>query len=370
MKIRRSPRRCAKPHSTRSSSLSSPDAARARRGGHRPIRGVRHAALRRRPPVRRRARTGALGAGAAHPAAAALVIADPEYNYSVPGPLRTRSIGCRARGRCRGAGAASISCRRRRRDRRNPRAVADAHPLEGCGAMVFPDMFALAHADKAFADDGSLVDAAMANRFANRSWDSIGWRRRWRRCAAAKRTARRASGSGNRRALEGERRPGTRRRATEMMMRNPRRTATRSRRLSVRRVLPAVERAWSGRSSSSITWGRPTSTPGHGHRRAAASAHRPRDGDVPVRGRDHASRQPRLGAADPPGRRELDDRRARHRALRAHAARACARPARALARHPDRGWRCRRARGGRAALRALRTAETPPERRAAGASCA
>jgi len=37
-------------------------------------------------------------------------------------------------------------------------------PLEGCGALVFPDMFALAHADRAFAADGSLLDAALAER--------------------------------------------------------------------------------------------------------------------------------------------------------------------------------------------------------------
>jgi hypothetical protein len=37
-------------------------------------------------------------------------------------------------------------------------------PLEGCGALVFPDMFALAHADKAFAADGNLHDAALMER--------------------------------------------------------------------------------------------------------------------------------------------------------------------------------------------------------------
>jgi NAD(P)H-dependent FMN reductase len=37
-------------------------------------------------------------------------------------------------------------------------------PLEGCGALVFPDMFALAHADKAFAADGTLHDAALLER--------------------------------------------------------------------------------------------------------------------------------------------------------------------------------------------------------------
>src|SRR5262249_41376384 len=37
-------------------------------------------------------------------------------------------------------------------------------PLEGCGALVFPDMFAVPHAGEAFAADGSLADAAHAER--------------------------------------------------------------------------------------------------------------------------------------------------------------------------------------------------------------
>ncbi len=40
---------------------------------------------------------------------------------------------------------------------------------------------------------------------------------------------------------------------------------------------------------------------GRGRRRAAAPAHRPRHGHLPLRGRVHASRQPGLCAADPPG---------------------------------------------------------------------
>ena len=38
-------------------------------------------------------------------------------------------------------------------------------PLEGCGALVVPDMFALAHANAAFQDDGTLRDSALAERF-------------------------------------------------------------------------------------------------------------------------------------------------------------------------------------------------------------
>jgi hypothetical protein len=37
-------------------------------------------------------------------------------------------------------------------------------PLEGCGALVFPDMFALPHANEAFDDAGALRDPALAER--------------------------------------------------------------------------------------------------------------------------------------------------------------------------------------------------------------
>lgn len=37
-------------------------------------------------------------------------------------------------------------------------------PLEGCGAIVFPDMFALAHAHEAFNEAGRLKDAGLAAR--------------------------------------------------------------------------------------------------------------------------------------------------------------------------------------------------------------
>jgi hypothetical protein len=37
-------------------------------------------------------------------------------------------------------------------------------PLEGCGALVFPDMFALPHANEAFDDAGRLRDPALAER--------------------------------------------------------------------------------------------------------------------------------------------------------------------------------------------------------------
>ena len=95
----------------------------------------------------------------------------------------------------------------------------------------------------------------------------------------------------------------------------------------VRRALPARERQLVGPFIffDQMGPGRIPDRAGAGC--AAAPAYRPVDRDLPVRGRDPAPRQPRLAAADPPGRRELDDRRARHRAFRAHR-RGAARPRR------------------------------------------
>ena len=62
---------------------------------------------------------------------------------------------------------------------------------------------------------------------------------------------------------------------------------------------------------------------------AAASAHRPADGELAVRGRDRAPRQRRQPRARAPGRAQPHDRRARHLALRGldarhdHACTAC-----------------------------------------------
>lgn len=98
-------------------------------------------------------------------AAHALVIANPEYNYSVAGPLKN-AIDWVSRARpmpWRGRSIYLVSA--------SPGAIGGIRglwqtriPLEGCGALVFPDMFALAHADKAFADDGSLTDGTTADR--------------------------------------------------------------------------------------------------------------------------------------------------------------------------------------------------------------
>ena len=87
-------------------------------------------------------------------------------------------------------------------------------------------------------------------------------------------------------------------------------------------------------------------------RRAAASAHRAVDGFVPVRRRDHASRQRGLRAADPAGRAQLDDGGSRNHPLRAFRASTCG--GRHDARHPGMGRAAPRARGNRALVLASR----------------
>ncbi len=98
-------------------------------------------------------------------AASALVIANPEYNYSIAGTLKN-AIDWVSRARpmpWRGRSVYLVAA--------SPGPIGGIRglwqtriPLEGCGALVFPDMFALAHADRAFAADGSLVEQASAER--------------------------------------------------------------------------------------------------------------------------------------------------------------------------------------------------------------
>jgi len=98
-------------------------------------------------------------------AAPAMVIASPEYNYSIAGPLKN-AIDWVSRARpmpWRGRSIYLVST--------SPGAIGGIRglwqtriPLEGCGALVFPDMFALAHGDRAFSPDGKLADAATADR--------------------------------------------------------------------------------------------------------------------------------------------------------------------------------------------------------------
>ena len=98
---------------------------------------------------------------------------------------------------------------------------------------------------------------------------------------------------------------------------------------TVRRLLPWRETPL-GRSLRLLRRDGARAVPRRGRaRRPASPPHRSRDGDLPVRGRDPASRQPRFSAGDPARRRQLDDRRPGHRALGTDAARvaAGARPA-------------------------------------------
>ena len=98
-------------------------------------------------------------------AASALVIANPEYNYSIAGPLKN-AIDWVSRARpmpWRGRSVYLASA--------SPGPIGGIRglwqtriPLEGCGALVFPDMFALPHAERAFAADGSLVEREVAER--------------------------------------------------------------------------------------------------------------------------------------------------------------------------------------------------------------
>jgi chromate reductase len=94
-----------------------------------------------------------------------ILIAAPEYNYSVAGPLKN-AIDWVSRARpmpWRGKSVFLMSA--------SPSPMGGIRglwqtriPLEGCGALVFPDMFALPHADEAFDDAGRLRDRALAER--------------------------------------------------------------------------------------------------------------------------------------------------------------------------------------------------------------
>ena len=97
--------------------------------------------------------------------AGALMIAVPEYNYSIPGPFKN-AIDWVSRARpmpWRGRAVYLISTA--------PSPMGGVRglwqtriPLEGCGAIVFPDMFALPHGTTAFDERGGLRDAASFER--------------------------------------------------------------------------------------------------------------------------------------------------------------------------------------------------------------
>jgi chromate reductase, NAD(P)H dehydrogenase (quinone) len=98
-------------------------------------------------------------------AADAILISAPEYNYSIAGPLKnaidwvSRARPMPWRGKSIYLMAAAPSPMGGIRGLWQTRI-----PLEGCGALVFPDMFALPHAADAFDEAGRLRDAALAER--------------------------------------------------------------------------------------------------------------------------------------------------------------------------------------------------------------
>jgi NAD(P)H-dependent FMN reductase len=98
-------------------------------------------------------------------AADALLLAAPEYNYSVSGALKN-AIDWVSRARpmpWRGKSVYLLSA--------SPSPMGGIRglwqtriPLEGCGALVFPDMFALSHANQAFDEGGRLRDPKQLER--------------------------------------------------------------------------------------------------------------------------------------------------------------------------------------------------------------
>jgi chromate reductase, NAD(P)H dehydrogenase (quinone) len=98
-------------------------------------------------------------------AAGALCLVTPEYNHSIPAPVKN-AVDWLSRVRpnpLKGIAilvmSASPSLAGGTRAARAVRA-----PLEANGAFVFPGTFSLSQANQAFADDGSLRDAKLAAR--------------------------------------------------------------------------------------------------------------------------------------------------------------------------------------------------------------
>jgi NAD(P)H-dependent FMN reductase len=95
----------------------------------------------------------------------AFMIATPEYNHSIPGTLKnaidwaSRMLPFAWRGKPGLLMSASPSVVGGNRG-----AAAARVPLETTGAILHPEMFALATADKAFDQTGALMDAKMAER--------------------------------------------------------------------------------------------------------------------------------------------------------------------------------------------------------------
>lgn len=95
----------------------------------------------------------------------ALLLAAPEYNYSIAGTLKN-AIDWVSRARpmpWRGKSVYLLSA--------SPSPMGGIRglwqtrvPLEGCGALVFPDMFALGSAGEAFDEQGQLRSGAQRDR--------------------------------------------------------------------------------------------------------------------------------------------------------------------------------------------------------------
>jgi chromate reductase len=96
----------------------------------------------------------------------AFVIATPEYNASMPGHLKNAiDWVSRIRPQPFNARHALLLSASPSMAGGNRGLWSLRIPLEHLGARVYPDMFSLAQAHKAFGDDGKLTDAQLASRF-------------------------------------------------------------------------------------------------------------------------------------------------------------------------------------------------------------
>jgi NAD(P)H-dependent FMN reductase len=100
-------------------------------------------------------------------AADGLMIASPEYNFSLPGTLKN-AIDWLSRLKpmpLRGKSALLLSASNGQIG--GIRGLWQLRiPLEGLGVLVYPDMYALPWAEKAFGADGRLTDAERQERLA------------------------------------------------------------------------------------------------------------------------------------------------------------------------------------------------------------
>jgi NAD(P)H-dependent FMN reductase len=97
-----------------------------------------------------------------------LLLASPEYNFSLPGTLKN-AIDWVSRARpmpLRGKSAFLLSASNGQIG--GVRGLWQLRiPLEGLGVQVYPDMYTLPWADKAFGPDGKLIEAERQSRLAS-----------------------------------------------------------------------------------------------------------------------------------------------------------------------------------------------------------